>query len=126
MKRVHLFYAAFITVGVMPVLPIGFEALTRGWPSNQTILVVAAVYSITVGAMTESNPGWAMLGVICSLIFSVSFGFYAASQEHYPTLRIETIVALIIIPAWMLLAYILLKKSFVQEGRSLWGITAPL
>jgi hypothetical protein len=120
--RKQLFGAAFITMGVIPIIPIVLDCFPGPrFPKIQTVLVVTVIYSVTIGTMPESTPMWAMLGVVSCIIFSALFGIHSAVSDKYPYLSCEVVMAYAVIITWVIVAWKLLKRSYVGEGKPLWG-----
>ncbi len=124
-KNWNQYFLALITITFFPLLPLLFEFLVRGEPSYQTILVVAAVYSVTIGVMAESNPLLAIIALILCVFFSFDYALTIISKGEIIS-RFETILRQDVAPFsilfWAISASILLYKAYVVEGgRNFWG-----
>ena len=126
-KRWHLFGAAFIVIGVLPLLPIIFELQITGFPKLGTTLVIAAIYSVAIGTIPESNPLFVVLGALSCTIWSVEFAIVLANPKTklIDSLTPAMIFALLTILVWLIIAFYLLLKSYFKEGKKLWGIKVP-
>ena len=124
LKRWQLFGAAFIVIGILPLLPIIFELQITGFPKLATILVIAAIYSVTIGAIPESNPFFVLLGALSCTVWSVEFAIVLANPKAklIDALTPAMTLALLTILVWLIIAFWLLSKSYFKEGKKLWGI----